>query len=252
MKPISLSILMLLLLVACSKNDDASHSDDSSEAILYPKTLEVLTSDTSGELSTMLKYKYGFNANKKIASIEVEGYFGYENLYFTYGPNGKPKQIEVQNSVTTKTFEFYYLDNILAGFSTGSQDYDIQYNSSTNTYVYVDNGFTNSLTLNDSNDLRRYISTSTNNANTILEMTFDTTKKGIFFNVDVPLNLYTSIVSDVPTMLFASHIPLLEISQSNGDVVDYQNTYDADGFVTESSIILGQEPATLRFEYQEL
>lgn len=252
MKTYLLSLLAIVLLVSCSKDDDTNAIDDTMETKRYPKTVEILSPNTSGELTTMLKYTYGFNADKKITSIEIEGFFGYENIYFNYGPNGLPNEIEVQNNQTTETFELYYTDSRLSGFSTNVQDYDINYNSANNTYAYVKDGFDDSFTLNDMNDIRRYFSISPTGSNMLMEMTFDTTKKGVFYNVDLPLNFYAAIVSDASTLLFASHIPLLAITQTGETALNYQNTYDAEGFITESNTTFGQDQTTVRFEYQEL
>src|SRR5690606_11489278 len=251
MKSIISKLCLLLLMASCSKDDDSANTDEPVETKRYPKIVEILTPNTSGELTPMLKYTYGFNADKKLTSVEAEGFFGYENIYFTYGSNGMPKEIEVQNNQTTETFEFYYVENTLLGFSTNVQDYDIDYNSSNNTYTFIKNGCEDSFTINNMNDVRRYYSIAPTGSDTLMEMTFDTSKKGVFYNVDIPLNFFTALVSDASTLLFTSHVPLTEIHSDDG-ALDYQNEYDSDGFIIESYVMFGQDETITRFAYQEL
>ena len=251
MKNILTSILILLLMASCSKDDDSSTTDNPETTRRFPKTTQILIPDSNGELVTFLKFDYGFNANKKIRSIEAEGFFGYENVYFTYATNGMPSEIEVQNTQGSKNYALQYTDNHLSGLTVDGQQIDISYNSSTNSYTFEKDGFTNTFSLNDKNDIRRFYSLNPNGSDTLMEMTFDTTKKGCFFNVDIPLNFFTAMVSDASTLLFTSHIPLVEVNDGGG-TIDYQNQYDENGFITESYIVLGQDPTTVRFEYQEL
>lgn len=237
-------------MASCSKDDDSDIIEYSATSLRYPKTIQILVPNSSGDFVTLLKFEYGFNSNKKLTSVEAEGLFGYENVYFTYADNGKPSEIEVQNSQGSKTYIFQYTENRLSGFSIDGQHSDILYNASNNSYGFEKDGFTNNFVLNEMNDIRRFYSLNPNGGETLMDMTFDTTKKGCFFNVDIPLNFFTAMVSDASTVLFTSHVPLLQVT--SGSTINYQNEYDSDGFIIESLITLGQDPTTTRFEYQNL
>lgn len=251
MKKIISSLLITLLMVSCSKDDNSEPTEGSGETLRYPKTVQILIPDSNGELITFLKFDYGFNTDKKIVSVEAEGFFGYENVYFTYGNNGQPSEIEVQNNQGNKTYVLQYTENRLSGFSLDGQNFDILHNVTNNTYTFEINGFTHSFSINDSNDIRRFYSINPNGSDTLMEMKFNTTKKGVFYNVDIPLNFFTAMVSEASTLLFTSHIPLTEIYDGGG-TLNYQNEYDSDGFIIKSFVTLGQDETTTRFEYQEL
>ena len=234
-------LLLVFLVTSCSKDEDE---------VVYP-------APTGEEIP----------ADKKFVSL-VDRW--EEDLKFTYYPNGKVDNVMVGTQTYIKVdyegdriWRFKYYSNIYesyfyefayndAGVLTGYFRYNITNYELVSYQPLVFNAATNSyndwLYFYDNGSIKRVISGDLDRT-----LVYDTTKKGAFFNADQNLIKYL-MIANRNVILWPAYVgryPCKEVIQQQG-VVEMQNTFDSQTFITKSHMDSTNGELTSNYTYIEL
>ena len=236
--------LFFLILFGCSKDDNGT------EQTVIPPNKKFLNTITNEDGSVILSLEY--NAEKNVERIKIgeEGLFiyGYEanriisldiyldeslNFTFTYDANGHLNSFIKDDVITPVT-----------------------YNASQNFYLYaLENGDEETIFLDNDGDAKKFVSyDKSENKNTTTSLLYaGGDYRGSLTNTNNPL-LATGIATPYYKILFLiynlSKKPIRTLT--GGGIMDFENTYDEQGFLKSSTFGSDSNYTTYNYNYIKL
>jgi hypothetical protein len=250
MKKIISILVVSLVLFSCSKDDKPA--TNKKVKVIDQVSVQYLNTVTLPE-NYITKYEYTSNAEISKISLFRNGAF---QASFDY---------EYQNSVPVSA-QYYNPEN--------DEDYPLNYNYSNAIFSSISyptynttETFTYNETLNEYAGSGGNLQFRLNNENDIFQKTvsgttlnysFESNKKGPFFNVVnkkwIPTLWFISRLEANLTNVTTS-FPVTSVTDSNASIIyTYNNTYDTDGFVTKSvySNTIGTTSIEINFTYKKI
>lgn len=213
--------LLFFLVTSCSKDDDSMAKP---QGPVIPADKKYISRIDRWENNIIFDY----DANKKVHYI----YFGVDNAYTVVYQGDRISQIFLNSNIyDSYEYKFGYND---AGQLTGYFIYTLDTHEMVYWQALVHDAATNSyngwLYLYDDGSIKRTVIDNLDRT-----LVYDTSKRGAFANIDQKLIMYLMFINR-RVVLWPAYIgkyPCKEIVDGSG-VLEMENTYDAQGFITNS------------------
>lgn len=238
--------LALTSILSCS-------NDDSPAEISADKKM-LTRIDGSGGMSFNSRVEY--NPDKTVKQLRLESTFIFDFLY----ENDKITTILFTAFGEVRTYDFTYTPGgKLVSYDDGEELVQLLYNPANDSYSFSTNDdYDITITLTQDGDIKQYevedIFSNQGSSSTIVF--YDNEKKGSMTNSN-PIHLHLGIIFKSPLAmqyLFPySKKPIELISTSQGVSLEYNNTYDGQGFIKSMTMLAnGEEAGTSNFIYTSI
>ncbi|UPQ77712.1 hypothetical protein M0M57_08700 [Flavobacterium azooxidireducens] len=210
--------------------------------------------DGSGGMSFNSRVEY--NPDKTVKQLRLESTFIFDFLY----ENDQITTIQLTVNGESRTYNFTYtLGGKIASYDDGEELVQLLYNPANNSYSFSTNDdYDITITLTQDGDIKQYEleDNFSNQGSGSAVVFYDDAKKGSMTNSN-PINLHLGIIFKSPLAmqyLFPySKKPIELMSTSQGVSLEYNNTYDSQGFIKSMTMLAnGEEAGTSNFIYTSI
>lgn len=240
------SVVASLLIFSCA-NDDESPSEPQ-----IPENEKLVESINVGTSF----YEFEYNSDKTVKTLNIADYYLFN---FSY-QNGRISSTMVLVGGQVFDYFFEYNDNgKLSAFSLDDEITLITYNAEQNYYLYQkENGDEFTLFLNENEDIYRIMTYEAEYDETEnIVMLYENSAKGTLTNtnnISIPIALIMGEVEAGYFMFPISNKPIKTISGMAFGNLSFENRFDEQGFISESSYSIPGEggPVTIKYNYTQL
>lgn len=246
MKHLFSILILTFLLFSCSKDDEPKTTIQ----VIDKTEVQITNINTSAENYTTV---FEYNGSNEISKISLfrNGSFQASHTY-TY-ENNIPVSAQYFNLDDDENYliNYNYTNGVFSSISYPTFNTNEIFTHDQITNEYVGSGGGLNFRINTSDD----ISYKSKN-NTPISYEFDSSKKGPFYNVTnkkwIAMLWYTSRLDAYSNNVTTTYPVVSYANQSTSVVYDYENTYDANGFVSTSeySNSDGSIKITIKFTYK--
>lgn len=237
--------LLLILLAGCSKDDSSA---DETEILPDEKFL----TDVKGYDNTKTIFSVAYNTEKNVENITFgdDGFFNY-----TYDGNRISNLDVFLGATISYTFSYDGEDHIIA-FTKDGINTPVTYNAVENYYFYVkENGDEETIFLDADGDAKKLVSfyLNENKTETINILYESGNHKGTFTNTNNPTLAMNIAIPEYHALFLLYNLSKKPIKTLVSDeVLEYENTFDGQGFLVDTTYDHGDGPITINFNYLKL
>lgn len=244
-KIIILSILSLFIF-SCKSDDEGSGTPS------IPENEKLLDNmNFFNEVNIQLTY----NPDK---TVETINFAGQALFMFTYADN-QINTMEVVGAIGSGIYTFTYDDNgRISAFSLDDEVTEVVWNEANRYYLYQrENQDEVTIILKPNNDIEKILYYDDfENETTSITHFYEESKKGTMTNSNQIATAIELVFPEQELAVYTSSLgkkPIKTLALPYG-ILTFQNTYDDQGFVSTSSVIIGanEQPAPVSYNYTQL
>lgn len=245
MKTIILILSLISVFIFSCKSDDENAGTPE-----IPENQKYLNEITGQDLSIKLTY----TPDKKVESVNLGGIMLY---LFAYSGDQIETMQYISNDGPDLLYRFTYQNNRISSFTINDYNIPMDWNQADRSYFFKnDNQDEITIILNEDEDLNKvYHYVHENDETNVTNYFYEDSRKGAMTNSNhvsaymaiasyFSINgLYAGVLSKKPVKIIAFH----------GLVFSFENTYDSQEFVSESSVSTGNSSGSpILYNYKQL